>query len=99
MRRRIEKRFMFTQLSAIVVGCGAMWVALMLIVPLSRVFGFSPGGLVDVPVLPGVLLFLLAMAVVVPAAWYAWKWLLVCVGLLSRREAEGYPYSKPWERR
>jgi hypothetical protein len=76
-----------------------MWVALMLIVPLSRVFGFSPGGLVDVPVLPGVLLFLLAMAVVVPAAWYAWKWLLVCVGLLSRREAEGYPYSKPWERR
>jgi hypothetical protein len=90
---------MFTQLSAIVVGCGAMWAALVLVVPLSRVLGFSPGSLVDVPRLPGVLLFLLAMAVVVPAAWYAWKWLLVCVGLLSRREGEGYPYSKPWERR
>lgn len=30
-------------------------------------------------------------------AMKVWGWLLVKIGLLSKEEAKGYPYSKPWE--
>jgi hypothetical protein len=98
MRQRIEKRFYFTQLSAVLVGTGALLLALYLVVPLSRLFGLAPGGLADVPVLLGLCLFIAAMVVVVPTVFYAWRLLLVRLNLLSRSEANGYPYSKPWER-
>ena len=98
MRQRIERRFLFTQLSAVFVVTGAMILALFLVVPLARLFGLAPGGLADVPAFPGAALFIGAMVVAVPIALYAWRLLLIRLGLLSRREADGYPYSKPWER-
>lgn len=98
MRQRIEKRFLLTQLSAVLIVTGALVLALSLVVPLARLFGLAPGGLADVPAFLGAVLFIGAMVIAVPTALYAWRLLLIRLGLLSRREAKGYPYSKPWER-
>jgi hypothetical protein len=80
------------------VVTGALWLALILVVPLARLFGSAPASLGDVPAFLGAILFIGAMGVAVPTALYAWRLVLMCLGLLSREEAKGYPYSKPWAR-
>jgi hypothetical protein len=97
MRRRIEKRFVFTQLSAVLIFCGALWVALLVVMRLWHLLGLTPDSAEHFRMVPGLVLLLIVLAGFVTGAWYAWRVLLVRLGLLSAEEAKGYPYSKPWK--
>jgi hypothetical protein len=97
MLDHIEKRFIFTQLSAVLIFCGALWVTLLVVVPLWHLLGLSPDSRADFRLLLALVLLLIALAGFVTGFWFAWRLLLVRMGMLSAREARGYPYSKPWK--
>lgn len=99
MRRRVEKRFVFTQLSAVPIFFGAlMATGFFVFLPLVRLFEVDLDAPADAKLIVVLVLFGVALLVAVSAAWYAWRRFLVWIGLLSAEEAEGYPYSEPWKR-
>jgi hypothetical protein len=80
-------RFVFTQLSAVVVMIAAMVPPIIAVATLRSVVGDGWAWASLVILLPGSML----------AAILVWKWILLLCGILSPREAKGYPYSRPWE--
>jgi len=101
MQRRVERRFIFTQLSAIPIFFGAMiGVILLVLRPLLRLFEIrlDAPAVLDVRLIVVIVLFSIALSIAAILAFCAGRLFLVWIGLLSAEEAQGYPYSKPWER-
>jgi hypothetical protein len=90
---KAEPRFYFSQLSALAV-IGVAFLGWCLIV--RSIFGPIDSDAIGAF---GLLAFLVGTFVFCSAAIGLWRLLLVRLGLLSREEARGYPYSRPWERR
>lgn len=87
-------RFVFTQISGVVAGLLGAFVAVkMLYIKMQSTFEGTDG------TFPFVAVLFLAVILVgsMIGAMKIWGWLLVKIGLLSKEEAKGYPYSKPWE--
>ena len=45
-----------------------------------------------------IFLIIILFGVALMGSMYLWGRILVVIGVLSKEEAKGYPYSKPWER-
>ena len=88
-----EPRFYFSQLSGLAVIAVA-FIGWCLIV--RSIFGPINSDAIGAVILAA---FLVGALVFCAAAIGVWRFLLVRLGLLSREEARGYPYSRPWERR
>ena len=97
MKNWVSPRFLFTQLSALLVFVGTMSVAGILLV---RSLGWSdslrqrPASGWEVVQIVGAVVGLGAVGL---TATVLWGKLLVVVGVLTKEEARGYPYSRPWE--
>jgi len=85
----LQKKFIFSQISGALVGCSTSYIALKILL-----YFFSDWYQHDN-----------AMHVAVFAAFiiascffgmYIWGKILVLMKVLSKKEAQGYPFSKPW---
>jgi hypothetical protein len=89
-KMKIRKKFLFTQVSAPIVGSGtALLVALCWgkYSPIDRNLSSF-----KVWIALGSLFLALCLSM------YLWGRLLVLLGVLTREEANDYPFSKPWEK-
>lgn len=76
-------------MSAIVVGFGAM---IFLAFCIGKYFR------IDLRAFSGwIILAIVFLAL--PLSMYLWGRILVLVGILTKDEARGYPFPKPWEKR
>jgi hypothetical protein len=91
---RSRIRFLFTQLSAFVVF---FLTAGIICVLLGRAVGF-PLSAQERPA-PLFLLAVIGIGCIGILAMVLWGKLLVLIGVLTKEEARGYPFSKPWEPR
>jgi hypothetical protein len=95
--RRSRIRFLFAQLSAFVAFFVSVGIVLLV---LGRVFDLRswasewPGSAIQ---MAGVVGAVVAVGCIGMLAVVLWGRLLVAIGLLTREEARGYPYSRPWE--
>lgn len=94
MKASCPKKFLFTQLSAPIIGFLALFLVLILTKEHFRVFfTLEPLSLfLKVGVVIALFLFVLL------GSMYVWGRVLVRLGILTKEEAKGYPYSKPWEK-
>ena len=91
--KNFHPRFLFTQLSGVVVGFGGCFITMKLLhTKLEPIFEQSTG----VPIL-AITIWSVSLVGSMIIAMKVWGWILVKMGLLSESEAKGYPYSKPWE--
>lgn len=90
--RRIPLRFVFTQLSAPVVGC-TMAILSCEILKKTEILTLST----DMTSLQTLLFVVLLLAALI-MYMILWGRVLVVLGALSKEEAQGYPYSRPWEK-
>jgi hypothetical protein len=94
---RSQGRFVFTQFSAIVaflVTVGIVVLLLGRVVDLESWARERPSS--EMQVL-GVSVACAAIGCVGILGMVLWGKLLVVIGLLTKEEARGYPYSKPWQ--
>lgn len=90
---KAEPRFYFSQLSALaVIALAFLGWCLIVRTSFGPINSDAIGALRLGAFLVGAFVFCVAAIVL-------WRLLLVRLGLLSREEARGYPYSRPWERR
>lgn len=88
---RYPSRFLFSQLSGIAVGGGALLASGLGIRYFFGPLGAAVGRWAVLGVVSAMVLFaFLAMVL--------WGKVLVWLHVLTAEEARGYPYSKPWER-
>ena len=94
---KTKRKFLFTQLSAVIVICGAMiasaWVVKWIVVTTIQEIENLRGSSAIAPVLALGAVWLALTGVTV----WAWGKLLVMMGILTPEEAKGYPFSRPWE--
>ena len=90
MRRPFEKKYLFTQLSAPLVGSVGVFLLIRLFHSVADFNSFSG----NFKVLLTRALFLIGLMVFM----VLWGRILVWLGILTREEAKGYPYSNPWEK-
>lgn len=88
MKKSIGK-YIFTQGSGVVVGI----IAAYLLILISRQLRPSLSNLTDSLSITVFTIFVLLAFVVIMTLWGK---VLVAIGLLTKGEAKGYPYSKPW---
>ena len=95
MIRKYKKsypRFIFTQISGVVAGLFGAFVAVkVLYTKMQTTFGGNDEIFPHAKVL-----FVICVGTMI-GTMKIWCWLLVKIGLLSKEEAKGYPYSKPWQ--
>lgn len=92
--RRYPLRFLFSQLSAILVFGAALLFGAVVLREVGGPLGTQATGWRAV----GTAAALAALLLFAVLAMVLWGKLLVCRGVLTAKEARGYPYSKPWER-
>ena len=83
-----KKKFIFTQISAPIIGLGTCFLAAVFI---GKCFPIKTLGFMKV-VLLGV-----GYIVLLIGSIYFWGRILVLLGILTKEEAKGYPFSKPWK--
>jgi hypothetical protein len=88
MKKKIGK-YIFAQTSGVVVGL----IAGSLLVLIIR--QFKPSFL-DLTNTLSVIVFTMIVLLVFVFTMTLWGRVLVAIGLLTKEEAKGYPYSKPW---
>jgi membrane-bound ClpP family serine protease len=87
---KTNRKFIFTQLSAPIV-CGVT------ILGIGFLIGkFHPINGKNLTLTDCLLLLLLFASMFL--SMYFWGRILVLLGILTKEEAKGYPYSKPWEK-
>ena len=82
-----KKKFFFTQISAPIVGYGTCIIAVLL--ARGKISMLKNSMIAYVLIVPAGTIFLCSM-------WLRGR-LLVLIGIPTKEEAKGYPYSKPWE--
>ena len=90
MKRSFHKKYLFTQLSAPVVGFAGVF---LLIQYMHSVLDFN-----FTRTLFHVIFFGIVFIIVLMSFMILWGRILVWLGILTREEAKGYPYSKPWDK-
>jgi len=85
---KANKKFIFTQTSAPFI-CGATIIGFCLLID-----KYHPVNDRDLT-LSDWFLFLL-LFILMPLSMSLWGRILVFLGILTKEEAKGYPYSKPW---
>ena len=86
----LQKKFIFTQISGPLVGCLAGYVAMKLAMYFFA--SWYQGSKVTHVVFFATIIILSCML-----GMYLWGRILVLTKVLNRKEAKGYPFSKPWE--
>jgi H+/Cl- antiporter ClcA len=94
-KRKPYPRFIFTQISGVIVGLVVAFIAVYL--SYTRMKYIFESNNDHFPLFP-VMLVSIAFVVTVIGSMKLWGLLLVKTGILSKEEAKGYPYSKPWEK-
>ena len=90
MRRRdFRLKYFFTQLSAPVVGIGVVFLLLALVGKLGVLESTNRKELE--------ILIISIIFLTVPVTMVIWGKILFFLGILSKDEAKGYPWSKPWK--
>jgi hypothetical protein len=94
MKKTCPKKFIFTQLSAPIMGFAGFFFILKIVKEFfPTLFDLESGSFFyNGAVFITLLLFGLLGSMLV------WGRILVYLGILTKEEAKGYPYSKPWER-
>ncbi len=87
---KYPKKFYFTQISAPLVG----FAGLFLLLGTARHFRW----LTDINSVSQIILLVLIFVVGLVGSMVLWGRFLVAVGILTKEEVKGYPYSKPWEK-
>jgi len=90
MKRPFHKKYLFTQLSAPVVGFAGVFLLIHFILLVSD-FNFTR-------TLSHVIFFGIGFIIVLMFFMILWGRILVWLGILTREEAKGYPFSRPWEK-
>jgi len=92
-----NRRFVLTQLSAIPVVCGAVivsgWITKLLFAPIIHEIVILHPSRALIPVSA---LVIEALILTYIGLW-VWGRFLVVAGILTSKEAKGYPFSRPWE--
>lgn len=89
-RRNFRVKFLFTQLSAPIIGSAVVFLLLALVGKLGILETTKRE---ELELLIIVLIFL-----TIPVTMVIWGKVLVYLGILSKDEAQGYPWSKPWRK-
>jgi hypothetical protein len=92
MKKTYPKKYLFTQLSAPIIGFAGFF--LLLRVTKERFpafFDLESGSLFFIA---AVFIALLLSSLL--GLMFVWGRILVYLGILTKEEAKGYPYSKPW---
>lgn len=87
---KIRKKFFFTQISAPIIGSGSMLLVAIWLgkhFPINRNLSSFRDWI-----------YLGALFLTLFLSMYLWGRILVLLGILTKEEAKGYPYSKPWEK-
>jgi hypothetical protein len=92
MKKTYPNKFLFTQLSAPIIGFVGFFLLLRVTkVCFPELFDLESGSLFFIAaVFIALLLFSLLVSM------FVWGRILVFLGILTKEEAKGYPYSKPW---
>lgn len=85
----MKPKYYVTQLSAPIIGLGLMFVFLALV---GKYHIVETDHIDHMDIIIISLIFL-----TVPITMVVWGKLLVFFGILSRSEAKGYPWSRPWK--
>jgi hypothetical protein len=86
----LRKKFIFTQISGPLVGSLSGYAAIKLL--LHFFSSWYQGSKVTHVIILGAIIILSCML-----GMFMWGRFLVIIRLLSKKEAKGYPFSKPWE--
>jgi len=85
----MRNKFVFTQISAPVIGCIAGFTAVKLLT-------YFLSGWYQPDKVPHVLFYGFTIVIACLVGIFLWGRLLVFFGVLTSEEAKGYPFSKPW---
>lgn len=94
MKSSYPKKFLFTQLSAPIVGFGNWFLVLLLIKDNLHSFldSYSHSTFLKMSIYMGLFMFVLVGSMLI------WGRILVLLGILTKEEAKGYPFSTPWKK-
>ncbi|MBU4316821.1 MAG: hypothetical protein KKF30_06055 [Proteobacteria bacterium] len=87
----MEKKYLFTQGSAPIVGCLSSYAVL-------RVLLYYFSGRFQKDSILHVIIFGAAFITACLIGMVLWGRVLVLFKILSKNEAKGYPFAKPWEK-
>jgi hypothetical protein len=87
----VKKRFLFTQTTAPLIGCIAGY-AVFKVFKLISPSWYQKDNILHVIILGSIIVASCVSAI------FLWGRVLVLLGVLSKEEGKGYPYSKPWIR-
>jgi hypothetical protein len=88
MKKKIGK-YIFAQSSDVVVGLIAASLLVLIIRQLKPSF-------LDLTNTLSLIVFTMIILLVFVTTMTLWGKVLIAMGILTKEEAEGYPYSKPW---
>jgi len=94
MKQSYPKKFLFTQLSAPIVGAAGLFFLLSLTKQYFPALLDLKSGSLFFKVALLITLFVFGLV----GSLYVWGRILTSLGILTEEEAKGYPYSKPWEK-
>ncbi|MFC1593876.1 hypothetical protein ACFL38_00940 [Candidatus Omnitrophota bacterium] len=83
-----KKKFIFTQISAPIIGLGSCFLATIFLRKYFPIKTFT---------LMTTVLGIVGYGVLLIGSMWLWGRVLVLFGILTKEEAQGYPFSKPWE--
>jgi len=92
MSQPYPKKYLFAQISAPIVGCAGFALLLGTLRHFSSLTDFNSGSIILKTAFLIIVLFVSVMG-----SMLLWGRILIMLGILSKEEAKGYPYSKPWE--
>ncbi|MFX0204035.1 MAG: hypothetical protein ACFFCW_48675 [Candidatus Hodarchaeota archaeon] len=94
MWRTKHKKYLFTQLTAPIAGFAGVFLLLSLAREVSPLQEHLNKGIGIV----GIILICILFGLGLMGGMYLWGRILIILGVLTKEEGKGYPYSKPWER-
>jgi len=87
----MSNKFVFTQISAPIIGCFAGFAAVKLLT-------YFLSGWYQPDKVSHVLFYGLTIVMACLVGIFLWGRFLVVLGVLTNEEAKGYPFSKPWNK-
>ena len=89
MKNKINRKFVFTQISALPIAFGGVFSSLYILREFNLIENFKD--------IKDIVIFIVAFLSGIFIPWKLWSVLLVKVNVLTKEEARGYPYARPWE--
>jgi hypothetical protein len=86
----VKKRYVLTQVSAPVIGCLSGYATLIIVAHLLSGW-YQPDRVAHVLFFGSTIIIASLLGILL------WGRILVLLGILSREEAKGYPFSRPWQ--